>query len=109
MCFNWNLRASLFYTSHQLRGAAYVNIPEDGTPGSAGTRRKELMRRLRLIFCARTQVHVAVVGPPREENPVLTGYDTGGATALTRMLGGTADPGLRGIEHSFPGRPSFFF
>jgi hypothetical protein len=39
---------------------------------------------------------------------VLTGYDTGGATALTRMLGGTANPAFRGIEHPFPGQPSFF-
>jgi hypothetical protein len=67
------------------------------------------MRRLCLIFSARTQVHVPVVGPSREEKPVLTSCDTGGATALTRMLGGTVNPALRGIKHPFPGRPSFFF
>jgi hypothetical protein len=101
--------ASVFYMSHQFRGAACINIPEDGTTGSAETCRKELMPRLCLIFSACTQVHVPVLRPQREENPVLTGYDTGGATALTRMVGGTANPALRGIEHPLPGRPSPFF
>jgi hypothetical protein len=39
---------------------------------------------------------------------VLTGYDTGGATALTGRLEENANPAFRGIEHPFPGRPSFF-